>query len=259
MCRPDYFNVTYEINPWMSIKRKPGSEKAQAQWSSLVLAFGKVGADLEFVEPSPDNPDLVFTANSGLVKNNLVYLANFHHTERQDEAPWYRRWFEENNFDVYAEERYSFEGEGDALFVDKLLFGGYGFRTSPKVYDTIADKFNLNDIILCELVDPRFYHLDTCFGPISETQALVYTSGFTKESLRRIEQNIEVIPVSEADGLKFVCNNVVIDKQVIIPADCTQTFEKLAALGYEIFPVELGEFMKAGGAAKCLCVRLDRP
>src|SRR4051812_46158866 len=67
MCPPDFYGIEYEINPWMDCK--VGSDPAQSlhQWWTLHDTLGELGATVERLEPVAGLPDLVFTANAGLV------------------------------------------------------------------------------------------------------------------------------------------------------------------------------------------------
>ncbi|HJN66163.1 MAG TPA: amidinotransferase, partial [Pirellulales bacterium] len=56
---------------------------------------------------------------------------------------------------------------------------------------------------------------------------------------------------------RFACNAVVVGKTVITNSGCPQLHEALAGRGYEPQETDLSEFVKAGGSAKCLTLRLD--
>jgi len=258
ICKPTYYTVSYEINPWMDVKVVPNLENANMQWDNLLKAFQKIGAKVELLDPVKNCPDLVFTANGGLIKDNKVVLANFEHKERQSEEKYFKEWFVDNGFEVVETDSIPFEGEGDAEFAGDILFAAHGFRSSKEIYDVICQKLEIEKIVHCELIDPYFYHIDTCFRPISKEVALVYPPAFSDDSLVRMRKNIELIEVSESDAKKFVCNAVVIGRDVILPAACDSTCEILESRGYRPHPVELTEFLKAGGSAKCLCLRIDR-
>ena len=116
----------------------------------------------------------------------------------------------------------------------------------------------VNDFVLCQLTDPRFYHLDTCFCPLDDQNALFYPQAFTAESIKAMEQKISLHPVNEADAVRFVCNAMVLGNNIVLPAGCNRTYELLSSLGYESHPVNLSEFLKGGGSAKCLTLRIDR-
>ena len=201
---------------------------------------------------------MVFTANAGLVKGSEVVLSRFRYAERQGEEGYFRSWFESHGYKVHLVSSGSFEGEGDALFAGEKLFCGWGFRSDRVTHDEVANHLGVKKLVAVELVDPRFYHLDTCFCPLTESLALIYLGAFSKQAVELLEREIELIHVPEAEALQFVCNAVVLGSDVIVPAGCATTYEKLAARGFQSYPVELSEFIKAGGAAKCLSLRLDQ-
>jgi len=259
MCPPTYYGIEYEINPWMSRLRGAEPGVAHAQWTHLrdVLA-GPCGAKLEFVEPRPGLPDLVFTANAGLVVGPRVILSRFRFPARSGEEPVFREWFAAHGFEVIAlPEDVFFEGAGDALFCGEHLFCGYHFRSEIRSHDLIARRLGRR-ILSLQLVDPRFYHLDTCFCPLRPGQAMYYPRAFDDYARRVLAANIDdLIEVDEPDALRFGGNAVCLDEHIILPAGCTRLVGDLSSRGYRIHPVNLSEYLKAGGAAKCLTLRLD--
>jgi N-dimethylarginine dimethylaminohydrolase len=185
-------------------------------------------------------------------------LSSFAVKERQTEEPLFEKWFNDQGYQVLRVKKGRYEGEGDSLFAGEKLFCGYGFRSTLDAYESIAEFFNLRKTIACKLVDARFYHLDTCFAPLNETKAIFYPEAFDKESIKLMESEIELIPVCKEDAEHFVCNTVVLGKDLVMPAKCTTTYQTLEQHGFKCHPVELGEFLKGGGSAKCLTLRLDR-
>ena len=258
LCPPTFFDVSYEINPWMDIDVPPDKQQAPEQWKMLHHTLLRLGAYIEYIEPQRGNPDLVFTANAGLVKGRKIVLSRFKHPERQGEEPLFHHWFESRNFEVVNIKDGSFEGEGDALFVGETLYCGYGFRSDKAIYSQVAKLLDVDSLVLCELADPRFYHLDTCFCPLDEHNAMFYPGAFTKESIREMEKKATLHPVTEKDAINFVCNAVVLGHSIVLPAKCDDTYDMLAKIGFESFPVNLSEFLKGGGSAKCLTLKIDR-
>lgn len=257
MCRPDQYGLYYEINPWMDKSRGVDSSLAKEQWEKLertILKFCKI----EYVDPQENLPDMVFTANAGLVYKSQVVLSKFRHPERQGEEPFFESYFKKLQFDTcYLSDGLYFEGAGDALFCGQHLFGGYGFRSDKKAYCEIANILDLDDIVYCELIDPHFYHLDTCFCPIRNNWAMLYPGAFSKDSLKRIEDHLKIFPVEEAEARNFACNAVVIGDEIILPSQCPNTEKMLNDLGYRTHPVEMGEYIRAGGGCKCLTLCLQ--
>lgn len=258
LCPPVYFDVKYEINPWMNVQIAPAPQRAADQWRVLHHTLIRLGANVCYVNPEPGNPDLVFTANAGLVKGDKVILSSFKHKERQGEEGIFQKWFEENGFNVIRLNSGSFEGEGDALYAGDKLIVGYGFRSDYAAYDQVEDILAPKQMIRCELINPKFYHLDTCFCPLNDKLALFHRAAFSPESVKKLEDNMELIEVVDQDAERFICNTVVLGTDLVMPAGCNHTYKVLEARGFKCFGVELDEFLKGGGSAKCLSLILDR-
>jgi N-dimethylarginine dimethylaminohydrolase len=258
ICPPTHYAIEYEINPWMSRLKGAEPALAQAQWAHLHDVLVQCGAELQLLEPQPGMPDLVFTANAGLVWDRHVILSRFRFPARSGEEPVFRQWFAEHGFDVLElPQDIFFEGAGDALFCGEHVFCGYHFRSEIRSHDLIAQMLDRR-ILSLQLTDPRFYHLDTCFCPLKPSQAMYYPGAFDEYARRVLAANIDdLIEVNEHDALRFGCNAVCVDDQVILPAGCTQLVGDLCSRGYRVHPVNLSEYLKSGGAAKCLTLRLD--
>ena len=258
LCPPYFYDVKYEINAWMSVERTPQGNEALEQWKKLHHTLIRLGCWIHYVDPIKEQPDMVFTANAGLVKDNKVVLAKFRHSERQGEEPALKKWFTELGYEVLETTSGAFEGEGDALFAGDKLFCGFGFRSDLSVYKEIGKLLDIpdKDIICCELTNSRFYHIDTCFCPIAKDKAIYFPGAFSKESCKLMSKHIELIPICESNATKFACNSVVLGNNIVIPAGCEETHKLLQSHGFHCFPVEMSEFLKAGGAAKCLSLRI---
>ena len=261
MCRPDFYGVKYEINPWMKVEHKVNTAKAILQWETLYQNILQCGAKVDLVPPAPDWPDMVFTANAGLLYHGKIILSRFRYKERQGETPFFEKWFKDHDFEILnpsVENPHEpdFEGAGDALFSDGTLFAAYGFRTSQEFYKQ-AKYLNHKQIVYCELTDPYFYHLDTCFCPLNESQAIWYPPAFTSASQKRMSEHIELIAVNQEEAKRFACNAVVLKKQIILPTGCPIISEVLKSQGFSARHCDMDEYLKAGGACKCLTLRLD--
>jgi ornithine--oxo-acid transaminase len=262
MCPPTLYDVNYVINPWMvgNVNRS-SRQRATDQWTALYKAMTNA-AEVRLVEPQPGSPDMVFTANAGLVRDGIVALSSFYHPERQGEESHFRRWFEESGFGVCEVPRGTpFEGEGDALFEadGSRLWAGHGPRTGQTSHRQLTDLWDI-DVVSLRLVDPRFYHLDTCFCPLSNGEVMYYPAAFDDRSQKRIEAHYgaeKQIRVSEPDALRFACNAVNIGRTILLNRISTELSDRLQSFGYHVMQVDLSEFMKAGGAAKCLALRLS--
>jgi N-dimethylarginine dimethylaminohydrolase len=258
MCPPDYYGIEYEINPWMSRSRGSTPERAQQQWHNLHAALVALGVQVELMTPQPGVPDLVFTANAGLVFGNRFFSSRFRHEVRARETPYFDAWFGGHGFVVeHLPEGRFFEGAGDALFCGPTLFAGYRFRSDVQGHQHLARAID-RVVLPVELVDPRFYHLDTCFCPLAPGEAIYYPAAFDAYGRKVFETHIpRLLAVHDAEALRFGCNAVVVGKTVITNTGCEQLDAGLRSWGYEPVAVELDEFLKAGGSAKCLTLRLD--
>lgn len=240
----------------MKIERGPEKEVAQSQWQTLFDTFQRLGVQPEIIAQGEHVPDMVFTANAGLVYGKKVVMSNFRFPERQAEEPLFESWFLKHGFEVARLQSGAFEGEGDALFVGKTLIGGYGFRTDRAIYEELPKLLGIDRVFALELINPHYYHLDTCFCPLFDNTALCFPGAFSKDSLNLLGNEVELLAIPEADADRFACNSVIIGNDIIMPAGCPTTAAMVESRGFTVHPVVLDEFLKAGGAAKCLCLKI---
>ena len=262
MCPPKLYDVNYVINPWMEGNiHRSSREHAAAQWEQLHAALSQI-ADVLLVEPQPGSPDMVFTANAGLVRDGIVALSSFHHPERQGEEPHFRKWFSDCGFSIREIPRATpFEGEGDALFDagGSRLWAGHGLRTRAASHRFLTQTWDV-EVLSLGLIDPRFYHLDTCFCPLSNGDLMYYPPAFDASSRALIEAHYPAshrINVDEADALRFACNAVNVGQTILLNEISPQLCAQLESRGFSVLQVKLSEFLKAGGAAKCLVLRIS--
>ena len=262
MCKPAYFDVAYVINPWMEGNISAiSAQRAKRQWGWLHRTIASL-ADVVLVNPQPGVPDMPFIANAGVVLEDRVVLSRFLYPERQGEEPYFERWFQEHGFHVHKlPTDLPFEGAGDAL-LDRcmpVLWVGHGHRSSPKAVPYLRDWLGI-EVLPLQLIDARFYHLDTCFCPLEGGCLLYYPPAFDDASLHMITDRVAPklrIPVDDADALDFACNAVNIGDTIILNRASPGLKDRLASHGFKVIETELSEFMKAGGSAKCLTLRLD--
>jgi N-dimethylarginine dimethylaminohydrolase len=203
-------------------------------------------------------PDLVFTANAGLVFKDHFFSSRFRHEVRARESPHFDAWFTEHGFVVeHLPEGVYFEGAGDALFCGASLFAGYRIRSDARGHQHLALRLGVQ-VLPVELVNPRFYHLDTCFCPLAPGSALWFPDAFDAYGKKVIENHVDdLLSVAEDEAHRFGCNAVVVGKTVVHNSGCPRLAADLATRGFRSIPIELDEFLKAGGSAKCLTLRLD--
>ncbi|BCA55679.1 putative Dimethylargininase [Nitrospira sp. KM1] len=261
VCPPDFFGIEYEINPWMRRSNTVNRDQAVEQWHELMTVLEyKAGAALERMTPVSGLPDLVFTANAGIVCARTAVVSHFRYAERQKEEAYFEDWFRLHGYRILTLEReHYFEGAGDLLELAGSWFGGYRQRTDIRSFPVLSEWFH-REIISLELVDSRFYHLDTCFCPLTGGEVLYYPAAFDRYGQAAIHDRVPLdkrIAVPEAEALKFACNAVCVGKHVVLPSGCPETMKRLESCGYDVHPVTLDEFMKSGGSAKCLTLALN--
>ncbi len=234
MCRPDFFGLEYEINPWMHVAVTVDRDLAAAQWDSLVATYRRLGADVKLAEPRPGLPDMVFSANAAAIWDGRAVLSNFRHAERRGEEPFWRQELEQRGLAVRELDRsLAFEGAGDALFVGTRLFCGYGFRTDRDAHAAVGRLLGV-DVVSLELVDPRFYHLDTCFCPLNDRTVLYAPDAMTPASARLVRQlvpHVIQVPIDVAAG--FACNAMPVGGSVVSSLAATRREEPLADAGFQ--------------------------
>ena len=258
MCEPYWFDVKYDINPWMSNNINFINPLAALDQWNLLYAMIRSCADIVLIEPVKQCPDQVFAANAGYKFNdNNVILSRFRHRERRGEEQYFAKWFDEMGYTVHRVNDY-FEGQGDLLKdAEDRLWLGTGFRTSVLVVNELEQIIG-KQIAVLELIDNRWYHLDTCFCPLPHGELIFYPEAFSKDSQDLIYASFEdIIEVTEEDALRFACNSVCILDNVFTPLCSDELSVQLLKYGYNHQQFNMEEFMKAGGAAKCLVLDLD--
>ncbi|VDK23920.1 unnamed protein product [Anisakis simplex] len=113
-------------------------------------------------------------------------------------------------------------------------------------------------MVLCELTHPEFYHLDTCFTPVSEKCALWYPPAFQEPAKKEIMKRMpDSVAVNDAEAKAFVCNAITVRNTVIAPKGVAETTRsEMKKRGFEVVEVDMSEFMKSGGACQCLVLKL---
>jgi N-dimethylarginine dimethylaminohydrolase len=272
MCRPQHFAVTYSINPWMdpAAWQKSGDAlyaTAARQWQGLCRALGANGAMVETVEPRDGLPDLVFTANSAVVLDGKALLARFRHPQRRGEEPVFAASFHALRARGLIEELVTLppgvalEGAGDCLWDPhrRMFWMGSGFRTDAAAREIVAAEFGVPCAAL-GLADPSYYHLDTAFSPLPCGAVIYYPGAFRPEALAQIharvlpEQRIELSP---ADAARFAANAVSFGRTILL-SSCSEALRgRLNDRGYRVVKTPLAAFLRSGGSACCLTLRLD--
>ena len=258
MCPPTFFSIDYEINPWMKKEVQVDQRLAGRQWKDLFNLYTSLGVEVDTIRPAKDLPDMVFTANAGLVFGKRVVLANFRYPQRKPESAYFAPWFEQQGYEVIKLDNGEyFEGQGESLWFGDKLISGVGFR-SNQVGQARLREFFTEQLVSVKLVDPKFYHLDTCFLPIDKNVAAYYPAAFDQESATKLKNLVpKLIEVAHEEALVFACNSVVVGKKVIMPRGSIGLRKKLKEIGYEVISLEISEFKKSGGGIRCLTLTLE--
>ena len=258
MCPPAHFDVLYAINPWMDPAVAVDRELARRQWDALVAALAQAGAQIELLEPQPGLPDLVFTANLGIVDGETFVPARMRHPERRAETAHAIRWFAEHGFEIETlAGGVVQEGAGDALPFGATLVAGHEGRSTRSAYDELATLVS-GTITTLELVDPRFYHVDIAFSPLDARTAIYVPNALTAQGRRTIEELVpDPIALTGEEAAAFCANCVTVGRTVVMPACSPRLDGELRARGFTPHVVDVSEFLKAGGGPRCLTLALD--
>jgi N-dimethylarginine dimethylaminohydrolase len=250
MTPPTFFAVEYAINPWMDTSTTVDTHVAFNQWESLRQTYKELGHTVELVEPVAGLPDMVYAANGGLLVNGRAVVAKFAHPQRAPESAAYADWMMLHGYRP-VETRYANEGQGDLLVVGSMVLAGFGFRTDRRAHDEIAAAVGL-PVVSLELVDPRFYHLDTALAVLDEHTIAYYPPAFSDASRTRLLDLFPgAIEVATADAYTLGLNAVSDGRHVIHPAAATGFAEQLSDAGFVPIGVDLSELLKGGGSIKC--------
>ncbi|UFS98687.1 dimethylargininase [Nocardia huaxiensis] len=257
MCRPDHFEVSYAINPWMDISDPVDRDLALAQWDTLRATYERYGHHVEVIEGIPGLPDMVFAANGGVVIGDRALSARFANPERAAEGPAYHEWLDEQGFSQVQAAREINEGEGDFAVAGDRILAGTGFRTSRDAHREAEEFFEL-PVVSLDLIDERFYHLDTALMVLGDTIAY-YPAAFSGESARVLAAMYpDAILVTEADAEVLGLNGVCDGYHVFLSDRATTLPGQLRERGYEPIGVDLSELLKSGGSVKCCTMEFHR-
>lgn len=258
MCPPTHFGVLYEINSWMSTEVQVDNDLAHEQWATLVATLRAAGAQVEVMDPVEGLPDLVFTANAGIVNGDQFVPARFRHPERQGETPHNIEWFRSHGFTIdELPLGVSQEGAGDALPFNGVMLAAYRMRSDAASHAYLS-RLTGAAVRSVELVDERLYHVDLTFCPLDDRRAIVAPMGWDDYGRRVVESLVpELLVLDEAATFQFCANSVVVGRTIVMPSCPVDIGRQLEAWGFDVAVVDVSEFQKAGGACRCLTLALD--
>lgn len=250
MCPPLHFAVTYAINPWMDPSVPVDPALAMAQWERLRATYVDLGHRVDLLAPRPGLPDMVYAANGATVVDGRVLGARFRHPQRAAETAAHLEWFRAHGYRTVEAQRVN-EGEGDLLVVGEIVLGGTGFRTDPAAHAEAALVLG-RPVLTLELVDPRYYHLDTAIAVLDGTTIAWLPDAFTAASQALVRDRFpDAIEADPGDAAVLGLNAVSDGRHVVLPAAAVGLAAQLAERGFVPVPVDLSELLKGGGGPKC--------
>ena len=256
MCPPEHFTVSYAINPWMDLNCTVDVPLARKQWKTLRQIYTGLGHVVDVIAPEPGLPDMVFAANGGLVIGGRALGANFAHAERRGEASAYLRWFAEADLAQVMEPSHVNEGEGDFIVVGDLLLAGTGFRTDPGAHAEVQELFGV-PVISLQLVDPRYYHLDTALTALDDHNVAYFPAAFSPGSQQVLTSLFpDAVIAGDQDAAVLGLNAISDGLNVVLPGKATRLTAQLAERGYNPIGVDLSELLKGGGGPKCCTLEI---
>jgi N-dimethylarginine dimethylaminohydrolase len=259
MCPPEHFTVSYAINPWMDTTRSADAALARRQWDTLRRVYLDLGHTVDVIPAVPGLPDMVFAANGGLVIDGRALGVRFRYPQRAAEAPVYLEWLRSAGLSATEATEVN-EGEGDFLVLgppgERVVLAGTGFRTSLAAHVEVEALFGL-PVLSLELVDPRFYHLDTALAVLDEETVAYYPAAFSPTARDELSHRFPDAVLAGAADAEILGLNAVSDgRHVVLASGATRLAGQLRERGYEPIGVDLSELLKAGGGAKCCTLEI---
>ena len=255
MCRPEHFDVTYAINPWMDPTRPVDRALAMVQWEGLKAAYEDLGHRVEVLPCVAGLPDMVFAANGAVMVGGRALGARFAFPQRSAEAPAHAAWLRTQGVEVVVPEHRN-EGEGDFVVVGDVVLAGSGYRTDPGAHAEAAAALEV-EVVSLELVDPLFYHLDTCLAALDDGNIAYYPEAFSQAGVDVLRERYPDAVLAGAHDAQVLGLNLVSDgRHVLIAPEAAELSTHLARAGYVPVAVDVSELRKAGGGIKCCTLEL---
>src|ERR1700712_1189200 len=265
LTEPNHFRVDYAINPFMHLDDQPDALRTRAQWLAIVAAIEAAGGTVEVIPQLPEAPDMVYAMNLGLALvrpggERHVVLSHMRHPQRRMETPAAEEWFAERGWTRQRIGRDAvgahFEA-GDAFAFRGELVVGYGPRTEELALKHLATELGVR-VRGFRITHSGMYHMDLGFCPLDDTHAMVCPAAYDDASAAALLDLVpEPLVLTEQEAMTFCANSIVIGRTVVMPACPDRVRAQLEAWGFEVVVVEVGEFLKGGGAIRCLTNPLD--
>ncbi len=254
LCPPDHYDIEYEINPWMHVENKVDQRASHESYNLLKNLYTTLGVEIYEIPQGVGLPDMVYTANFGFVKDEKFVAASFKFPQRRAESLLASTFLKQKfGYEtVSLPEGIFYEGQGDLLSDGNRFFFGWGKRSDREAKPYLESALDA-DLIDFELVDPYYYHLDTCFAPLTSELVVMNPRSFTPHGKKQIHELFtDVIETSEEDNHYLACNLVHVGEDIVVGKGVTQTFkDALTAHGYRVHEIPMAEYLKGGGSVKC--------
>lgn len=253
MCPPDFYDIEYEINPWMDLSNKVDKELVQEQYFQLKSKFEELGTTVMEIPAQRGLPDMVYSANYGHIEGEIFIPANFKFEQRRKESSFAKEYFDMQGYEIKEiPNEIFFEGQGDLLKAGNNYFMGYGKRSMKEAAKYVSEFIGY-DVKPLEVIDPYYYHLDMCLGPISEDIVVINPKSFNQEGLETIRDSFgTVIEASEEDNKVMACNLVVVGENILLGEGITDDLrESIEDNSFELHELNMSEYVKGGGSVKC--------
>ena len=258
LCSPVYYDIEYSINPWMHIEEKVNRKDVLNEYTELKKLYDKLKIPYDELTPVKGLPDQVYITDTGVPVGKLFIKSNFRYGQRKPESAIAALYFEKKGYAVYnLPPTVSFEGQGDLIRADHTFFMGWGQRTSYEAEDFLIHALH-KEVVTLQLTNPSFFHLDTCFAPLSQNIAIYYPDAFTDEGKQILDEYFEdLIAIDEADANVFACNLVIIENHIIINRKISKKLKsKLESYGFTVHGLKMTEYLQGGGSVKCLSLQI---
>jgi N-dimethylarginine dimethylaminohydrolase len=230
-------------------------------------ALTAAGALVETIDPTPDLPDLVFTANAAVVLDRKVVLSRFRYSERQKEEAIFAAGFAALRKRGVVDDvcrlppEVILEGAGDCIWDARrrLFWLGCGFRSDASAVSFLTQQLGRPALML-PLAQPRFYHLDTAFCVLPCGTLMYYPEAFTPAAQATIDAHVAPehrVALDRADAKRFAANAVCVHNTIVLSSCSKPLRSALQERGYTVVETPLQAFLRSGGSACCLTLRLD--
>jgi N-dimethylarginine dimethylaminohydrolase len=208
------------------------------------------------------------SSNSAVVLDRVALLARFRYPQRRREERHFEaalRALQARGL-IYAVEKLPddivLEGAGDCVWDDArgMFWMGFGPRSDAAARDVLEDKFGVSAVAL-ELIDPRFYHMDTALCPLTRGEVMYAPGAFTPLGQTIIRDRVEPglrIELAPEDACQFAANTVCLEDTLVMSRCSAHLRAELQERGYRLVMTPLPSFHRSGGSAFCLTLRLDR-